>query len=127
MLRTRGRLSAAATEYERATALLGPGHPDVAAKLGRTYLELKQWDRAIAAAKPGLLRRPESAGLHVTVGRALLEKGDAAGAEPYLEGALAVNPFDPATRCGLRRVYESLHDARVGREGAACETLGGAP
>jgi tetratricopeptide (TPR) repeat protein len=127
MLRTRGRLSAAAIEYERASALLGPGHPEVAAKLGRTYLELKQWDHAIAAAKPGLLRRPESAGLHVTVGKALLEKGDAAGAQSFLEGALAVNPFDPATRCGLRRVYESLHDARSGREAAACETLGGAP
>jgi hypothetical protein len=127
MLRSRGRLSAAATEYERATALLGAGHPEVAARLGRTYLELKAWDRAIAAAKPGLARRPDSAGLHVTVGKALLEKGDTLGARSYLEGALAVNPFDPTTRCGLRRVYESLHDARAGREAAACATLGGQP
>jgi tetratricopeptide (TPR) repeat protein len=126
MLRSRGRLAAAAVEYERAQQLLGAGHPDVAGRLGRTYLELKQWDRAIAAARPGVERRPESAGLRVTVGRALLEKGDPAAARPFLEGALAVNPYDPATRCGLRRVYQALSDGRAEREAAACETLGGA-
>jgi tetratricopeptide (TPR) repeat protein len=127
MLRARGRLAAAAVEYERAQQLLGAGHPDVAGRLGRTYLELKQWDRAIAAARPGVERRPESAGLRVTVGRALIEKGDPAAARPFLEGALAVNPYDPTTRCGLRRVYQALSDARVGREAAACAALGGAP
>jgi len=127
MLRTRGRLAAAAVEYERAVAILGPGHPEVAGRLGRTYLSLESWDRAIAAAKPGIARRPESAGLRVTVGRALLEKHDAAGARPYLEGALAVNPFDPATRCGLARVYEALIDPRAARERTACTRLEAAP
>jgi tetratricopeptide (TPR) repeat protein len=125
MMRNRGRLAAAAVEYERAGALIGIGHPTIAGRLGRTYLELKQWDRAIAAAKPGIERRPESAGLRVTVGRALLEKGDATGARTYLEGALAVNPYDPTTRCGLRRAYEALGDPRAPREAAACAALGG--
>jgi tetratricopeptide (TPR) repeat protein len=125
MLRTRGRLGAAAAEYERAQSLLGVGHPEVAGRLGRTYLELGQWDRAVAAAEPGIARQPDSAGLHATVGRALLEKGDMARAEKFLEGALAVNPYDPRTRCGLAHAYQALSDARAGRELSACETLGG--
>jgi tetratricopeptide (TPR) repeat protein len=127
MLRTRGHLGAAAAEYQRAESLLGAGHPAVAAKLGRTLLELRQWDKAIAAARPGISRRPESAGLQVTVGRALLEKGEPASARPYLEGALAVNPYDPQTRCGLAQVYRATNDPRLARETNACAQLGGAP
>ncbi|MEO6953362.1 MAG: hypothetical protein ABI321_16295, partial [Polyangia bacterium] len=123
MLRARGRLQAAATEYEQATAIFGPGHPEVAGRLGRTYLELHAWDKAIASARPGIERRPESAGLKVTVGRALLEKGDDAAARPYLEGALAVNPYDPQTRCGLQKVYAALHDPREAVEAAACKQV----
>ncbi len=126
MMRTRGRLAAAAAEYELAVALLGAGNPQVAGRLGRTYLELKDWDRAIGAARPGIARQPDSAGLRVTVGRALLERGDAAGARPLLEGALAINPFDPQTRCGLARAYRAIADARASREAAACDRLGGA-
>ena len=123
MLRSRGKLSAAAAEYERAHALLGEGHPEIAGRLGRTYLELHEWDRAIAAAQPGIVRRPESAGLRVTVGRAMLEKGDAYGAEVFLESALAINPFDPQTRCGLSKIYGDLADARAAGEKSACEIL----
>ncbi len=126
LLRTRGRLAAAAAEYQRAEGVLGAGHPAVAGRLGRTYLELKQWDRAIAAARPGIARRPDSAGLQVTVGRALLEKGDSAAAQPFLEGALAVNPYDRQTRCGLERVYRARSDPRLAREANACAQLGGA-
>ncbi|MCA1663373.1 MAG: hypothetical protein LC659_03735, partial [Myxococcales bacterium] len=38
MLRARHRLAAAATEYEKAQAIVGAGHPSVANKLARTYL-----------------------------------------------------------------------------------------
>ena len=91
------------------------------------WLELRQWDRAIAAARPGIARRPESAGLQVTVGRALLEKGEVGAAQPFLEGALAVNPYDPQTRCGLAQVYRTKNDPRLAREANACAQLGGAP
>ena len=123
MLRTRGRLQAAAMEYEQASAIFGAGHPEVAGRLGRTYLELHAWDKAIASARPGIERRPESAGLKATVGRALLEKGDDAAARPYLEGALAVNPYDPQTRCGLQKIYAALHDAREAVEADACKRV----
>ncbi len=125
MLRSRGRLAAAAVEYESAQNLLGAGHPEVAGRLGRTYLELGQWDRAVAVAEPGIARQPDSAGLHATVGRAYLAKGDAARAEKFLEGALAVNPYDPHTRCGLAHAYQTLSDPRAALEATACETLGG--
>ena len=123
MLRNRNRLAAAAAEYERAHGLLGDGHPAFASRLGRTYLDLHEWDRAIATAQPGIVRRPDSAGLRVTVGRALIEKGDLKGGLPFLEGALSINPFDPQTRCGLAKVYETLKDARSPSERAACELL----
>jgi hypothetical protein len=125
MMRTRGRLGAAAVEYESAQTILGAGHPEIAGRLGRTYLELGQWDRAIAAAEPGIARQPDSAGLHATVGRAYLAKGDAAHAEKFLEGALAVNPYDPQTRCGLAHAYQALSDPRAAREAGSCEALGG--
>ncbi len=126
MLRNRSRLAAAAAEYERAHSLLGDGHPDFASRLGRTYLDLHDWDRAIATAQPGIARRPDSAGLRVTVGRAMIEKGDLKNGLPFLEGALSINPFDPQTRCGLAKVYEALKDPRAPSESAACELLGAA-
>jgi hypothetical protein len=53
----------------------------------------------------------------------MLEKGDLPGAKPFLEGALAINPFDPQTRCGLAKVYEADKDERAVTERVACSAL----
>lgn len=123
MLRARRRLAAAATEYEKAQAIVGPGHPAIANKLARTFLELGDPARAIAAAEPALELYPDQAAANATLGEAWLARGDGARAAPYLEAALAINPFDPAVHCGLERVYKQRRDARADDEGRACQML----
>lgn len=122
MLRARRRLQAAATEYEKAQAIVGPGHPSVANKLARTYLELGDPTRAIAAAEPALELYPDQAAPNATLGEAWLRKGDNKRAAQYLEAALAINPFDPAVHCGLAQAYRALNDRRAETEAATCQS-----
>ncbi len=123
MLRARHRLAAAATEYEKAQAIVGAGHPSVANKLARTYLELGDAGRAIAAAEPALELYPDQAAPNATLGEAWLRKGDNKRAARYLEAALAINPFDPAVHCGLAQAYRALGDGRADVEAGRCQTL----
>jgi tetratricopeptide (TPR) repeat protein len=125
MLRLRHRLFAAATEYEKAQAILGPSNALVASKLARTWLELGEPDKAIAAAQPAIEAYPDQAGPQATVGEAWLKKGELEKAQPFLEAAVAVSPFDPMPHCGLERIYRKRGDVRAEREAEACRTLGG--
>jgi tetratricopeptide (TPR) repeat protein len=123
LLRARHRLAAAATEYEKAQAIVGAGHPSVANKLARTYLELGDVARAIATAQPELELYPDQAAPNATLGEAWLQKGDAAKAQSFLMQALAINPFDPGVHCGLARAYAKSGDARADAEQRACRAL----
>jgi len=123
MLRARHRLAAAATEYEKAQAIVGAGHPTVANKLARTYLELGDPTRAISAAEPALELYPDQAAPNATLGEAWLRKGDNKKAPQYLEAALAINPFDPAVHCGLSQAWRALKDARADGEAGICQSL----
>lgn len=123
LLRARHRLRAAAIEYEKAQAIIGPGHPAVANKLARTYLELGDDARAIATAEPELARYPEEAAPNATLGAAYLHRGQAKEAARYLEAALAINPFDPAVHCGLKEAYQALSDGRASKEAEVCAAL----
>ncbi|MGZ6143421.1 MAG: peptidase MA family metallohydrolase [Myxococcales bacterium] len=125
MLRLRHRLRAAATEYEKAQAIVGAGNIQVAGKLARTYLELGDTERAIKAAEPVLELYPDQSGPNATLGEAWLKKGDAQRAQPYLEAALAISPFDPSVHCGLEKTYRKRNDPRADREAEACRALGG--
>jgi tetratricopeptide (TPR) repeat protein len=123
MLRARHRLAAAATEYEKAQAIVGAGHPSVANKLARTYLELGDPARAISAAEPELELYPDQAAPNATLGEAWLRKGDNKKAAQYLAAALAINPFDPAVHCGLSQAWRALDDARADGEAGICQSL----
>jgi tetratricopeptide (TPR) repeat protein len=125
MLRARGRLAPAAMEYEKAETLVGPGHPQVANKLARTWLELGELDKAIAAAAPAFDLYPDLAAPAATLGEAYLRKHDPAKARPYLEAAIRVSPFDPAPHCALADIYRATDGARADREHAACSALQG--
>jgi tetratricopeptide (TPR) repeat protein len=125
MLRMRHRLRAAATEYEKAAAIVGPGNIQVANKLARTWLELGDADHAIKAAEPALELYPDQEGPNATLGEAYMKKGEAQKAQPYLEAAVAISPFDPAVHCSLKSVYEKRNDPRANREAEACRALGG--
>jgi tetratricopeptide (TPR) repeat protein len=123
MLRARHRLAAAASEYEKAQAIVGIGHPSVANKLARTYLELGDATRAIAVAEPALELYPDQAAANATLGEAWLARGDMKKAAQHLEAALAINPFDPAVHCGLERAWRQLRDGRADDESRACQML----
>ena len=127
MLRGRHRLKAAAIEYEKAQTLVGPGNPQVANKLARTYLELGDPERAIKTAEPALELYPDQAGPNATLGEGWLKRGDYTKAETYLQAAVAINPFDPALHCGLAQIYKlrSNAEARAAEEEHACRVLGG--
>jgi tetratricopeptide (TPR) repeat protein len=123
LLRARHRLQAAAMEYERAQAIVGAGHPSVANKLARTYLELGDPARAIATAEGELELYPDQAAPNATLGEAWLQKGDFAKAQSYLWQALAINPFDPTVHCGLARTFASARDPRGDDEQRLCQEL----
>ncbi|MFO0573442.1 MAG: peptidase MA family metallohydrolase [Polyangia bacterium] len=125
LLRTRRRLAAAAVEYEKAQALLGGAHPLIALKLGRTYLDLGDNDRAAAALEPARELYPDLAGLSAALGTAYLRKGDLRKAVPTLEAAIYTSPFDPSVHCGLASAYGKLgQPALASRASRACELLG---
>jgi tetratricopeptide (TPR) repeat protein len=128
LLRSRKRLLAAAVEYEKALALLGGAHPLVALKLGRTYLDLGDNDRAAAALEPARDLYPDLAGLAAALGSAYLRKGDLRKAVPVLESAIYTSPFDPSVHCGLASAYTKLgQPALAARENRACDLLSAAP
>jgi Flp pilus assembly protein TadD len=125
LLRARGRLAAAAMEYERARQV-APEHPFVGAKLARTYLELGEAAKAIQVAEPLVAKDPDDVGPRATLGAAYLKTGDAQRAEEHLAAAVRQSPFDPAVRCGLADAYGALgKTTEATRETAACGILRG--
>jgi tetratricopeptide (TPR) repeat protein len=125
LLRARRRLLAAATEYQRAQALVGRDDPVLANRLARTYLEMGDPARAIAAADPAIALYPELPGPQVTAAEAALKRGDLPRAASRFEAALGLSPFDPAVHCGLRDVYQRQGQATLAeREQRFCAQLG---
>ncbi len=123
MLRKAGRLGPATVEYGKAEALVGAGHPAVANKLARTWLELGDPDKAIAAAEPSAALNPDLAAPVALLGEAYLKKGNRDKAAGYFEAAIRINPFDPSPHCGLGEIWAGKGDPRATREVAACREL----
>lgn len=123
LLRARGRLLAAAVEYEKAQGVLGAGHPLLALKLGRTYLDLEEPDHAISALEPAREIYADLPGFNAAMGDAWMKKGDLRKAVPYLEAAIATSPFDPRTHCDLWRAYRDLQSPLAERASHACALL----
>jgi tetratricopeptide (TPR) repeat protein len=131
MLRARGMLDAAATEYEKAIAAAGGAtgdrlaaeQPFVAGKLSRTLVELGKYDRAIELATPLAAADDHDASAAVTLGIARAARHEWPLAITAYEQALRVSPFDPQTRCGLAEAYSQVHDSRAARERTACDQL----
>ncbi|HYU16496.1 MAG TPA: hypothetical protein VEL05_10505, partial [Candidatus Acidoferrum sp.] len=124
LLRARDMKPAAAAEYEKALAVVGPNDPFVAGKLSRTYLELENYERSIELAKPLVALDESDATPATTLGLAYLATGQADESAGAFELALRVSPFDPAVRCGLAEAYGKLHkDIEAAREQRACELV----
>ena len=125
LLRARGRLQAAAFEYEKAASQAGAPHPLVGLKLGRTYLDQNDAERAVAALELPSEQYPDWAGLQAALGTAYLRKGDLTKAETALEAAVATSPFDPNVHCGLKAIYEQRKSPQLDQASRACTLLSG--
>jgi Flp pilus assembly protein TadD len=123
ILRAHGRPAAAAIQYEKALALVGPEDPFVAAKLSRTYLELERYEEAIRLAEPLAGADENDPTPATTLGVAYLAIGEVESARRAFEAALRISPFDPQVRCGLAAAYEAEGDDRAERERDACRAL----
>ncbi len=123
ILRAHGRPAAAAVQYEKALAIVGPSDPFVAAKLSRTYLELDRYAEAIELAEPLADADENDPTPATTLGVAYLATDEVASARKAFEAALRISPFDPTVRCGLADAYAAEGDARAEREREACQSL----
>lgn len=123
LLRARGRLSAAAFEYEKAAKEASTPHPLVSLKLGRTYLEMGDADHAVAALLPATELYPDWAGLQAALGTAYLKKGEWKKAEAALDMAISQSPFDPSVHCGLKTVFEQNKSPMMSQASRACALL----
>jgi tetratricopeptide (TPR) repeat protein len=142
MLLRRGRPRAAVVEYEKgAKAATGKrGDPGAAAwvfpvKLGRTYLQLGEPDRALKAVEPVKALYPDLPWPLVIAGSAYLAKGALPEAAAAARAAIANNPFDPEAHCTLADAAEKAAASGVGartpadvvaRERQFCRELAGA-
>lgn len=125
LLHARGHIKAAVVEYEKAMALLPAGSMPVAGKLGRSYLELGELDRAIKVTLPAVELYPDLGGPIAVLADAYTKQKNPAEASRYLEMAIALNPFDPSVHCNLARIYrEQKDDTKAAREDTACTALG---
>lgn len=106
MLRTRGRLKAAAYEYGKAKHF-DPTSPVILNRLVSAMSDLGQYDNAEHLLKPIIDLYPDYVDTHYNLGRIYFEKGNLKKAEQKLKIALSLNPFDPKIHRALIAVYES--------------------
>jgi tetratricopeptide (TPR) repeat protein len=122
LLWDRGRIAAAAREYEKANAA-DPLDPIVAARWGRAALQAGDPAGAVRALEPQRERYPGHAPTHAVLGAAYVELGRLADARAPLREAIWINPFDPAPHCGLARAADDPAERQ--REAQACQRLSG--
>jgi tetratricopeptide (TPR) repeat protein len=142
MLLRRGRPRAAVLEYEKgakaSSGMRGGGDPTSAwlfpVKLGRTYLQLGEPDRALKAIEPVRTLYPDLPWPHVIASSALLAKGSLPEAMEAARAAIANNPFDPEAHCTLATASEKAKASGIGgptpadvvaREQRFCRDLAG--
>jgi tetratricopeptide (TPR) repeat protein len=102
-LLSRGRVVAAANEYQRALQA-SPQSPIILNKLGRVMIETHRADEALALFKKSLDIEPDSANAYVQLGRAYHATKNFKEARVALEEAIQINPFNPL-------IYRLLGDA----------------
>ena len=128
LLRARGKLGAAAAKFERAFERIGAKHAPLANKYAITLLALEKADRALEVLEASHALDPSDALTNLNLARALMQKGNAPRARPFLEGSLSVNPFDPELHHRLFLVARATGDGELeARARRAIELLGGRP
>lgn len=128
LLRSRGKLGAAAAKFERAIERVGARHAQLTNKYALTLLALEEAARAIEVLEASLALYPDDSLTNLNLARALMQQGNASLARPFLESSLSVNPFDPELFYRLHAVAREAGDGPLeARARRAIELLGGRP
>jgi len=69
----KGKFSQAAGDFKK-LAEASPTNPEIRIWLGRTYLKLREWDKAVEAMEKAVQLQPDTARYHLWLGRACGEK-----------------------------------------------------
>ncbi|CAN5442253.1 hypothetical protein BH09SUM1_BH09SUM1_24770 [soil metagenome] len=106
-LQRQGRLREAVVQYE-AALVFDPENPDILSNAGSACFKLKEYSRAIEFLKRATTARPAHDRAWVTLGIALKETGDLAGAKEAYQKAVAVAPNVDYTRVAKDRLASDL-------------------
>lgn len=121
LLQVRGHAKAATLQYEKARSADKRARTDVelSTRLGRLYVELGEFTKAVPLLDIAARNDPENANLAAAQGRALLRTGDIAGAKAATGRALRNNPFIPTLHCDLADLADD--DATRNAESIQCK------
>jgi tetratricopeptide (TPR) repeat protein len=127
IFRERGRWEPARQEFVRAARTGGAGSVVLAGRLAQASMRTGHDDDAEKALAAALRTHPESASLHVQMGRLQLKRRQWAEARQSLLLANRVDPFDPEIHLGLSHAARELGDEpTASRERRFADILAGA-
>jgi tetratricopeptide (TPR) repeat protein len=107
MLKFRGRLQAAAYEYEKASGF-DPISPIILNRLASTQSALGEYEKSEELLSHSLELYPEFVDTYINLGRIYLRKENFKKAEESYQRAISINPFDPEIHIALISIYEKL-------------------
>ncbi len=108
LLRLRGHLKAAATEYRRASHLSSSPSPEISDRLAACLLKLGKPKSVIEMLPKMAELYPVHSTIFVQLGEALAADNKNDEALEALERANAINPFHPTVHCLLEGIYQKL-------------------
>jgi len=107
LLRARGRLKAAAYEYEKSSEL-NPASVVISNRLASTKNALGMYEEALAALAPIVELYPGYFDTYLNMGQAYFKRGELVKAKDAFEAALSINPFHPGVHRALISIYDTL-------------------
>jgi tetratricopeptide (TPR) repeat protein len=122
----RGRMTAAAREYQRALQA-SPHSPIILSKLARTLIQGERYEEALPHLKKAQEIDSDSANTYIQLGRLYHATKNFSAAKAALEEAIQINPFNPTIYRLLTEIYAALGEqdqakrskATLGRLGTA--------
>jgi tetratricopeptide (TPR) repeat protein len=114
-LLAKGRIAAAASEYQRALQV-SPHSPIILNKLGRVLIQMNRLDEAGAPLKKALDVDPDNANTYVQLGRVYHAAKNYKESRDALEEAIHINPFNPAIYRLLSEVYAGLGEQEKAKQ-----------
>jgi tetratricopeptide (TPR) repeat protein len=122
LLRLRGHIEAAATEFSQAKELARFPSPEISDRLGASLLELGEIDQVISLLEPMVTLYPSHANTYVQLAKALASRNEVQRALAVLDSANAINPFDPDIHCLMSTLYYEMdQEAAAAREKSICQ------